>query len=376
MAGYASQVALARMYGPVYLGLYVLGGTAVAVASVLSQFGMDNGVVRYVARHRVDGDTARMRRTILLSLAATFALSLILAGFMFFGAGFLAGEVFDEPRLENILRVFSVSLPFLVVMSMALLATQGFQTVKYATYVQQILQPLINLALIVVFYLIAAQILGAVAAYVLSMVVSAAFSLYFLRRIFPEVLDSRTPSKFEGRALFEASAPMLVVNFMDNLNVWAAVTVLGVFATAAEVGIYNAAARTAALSRLVLVAFKGIFSPMISELHGRGQGDELARLYKDVTRWTFTGSLAIFLLTVLLAKDIMAVFGEEFISGWPALVMISAAQLFNASVGLTNSALAMTGYQKTVMLATLSSAAARANSSLSKPLVVVCIFPP
>lgn len=364
MANYALQVALARMYGPALLGLYVLGATVAAVASVLAQFGLDNGVVRYVARHRSDGDEGRVRGTIMLSLATTFFLGIALASVVFFGAGFLAVGVFGDARLEGVFRVFAVSVPFLAVMSVALWATQGFQTVKYATYVREMIQPLANLALVVVFYVAAAGILGAAFAYLLSMAVGAALSLFYLRRIFPRILDRQTPAKFEGRELFSSSAPMLVVNVMDNMNVWAAVAILGLFASAGDVGVYNAAARTAGLSMLILAAFKGIFSPMISELHRRGESYRLGSLYKDVTLWTFTGSLVAFCLTALLARDIMAVFGEEFIPGWPALVVIAVAQLFNSSVGLTNSALAMTGHQKIVMAATLVSAAALVAASL------------
>jgi len=36
-------------------------------------------------------------------------------------------------------------------MSTALFATQGFQIVKYATYVEHVLRPLVNLGLVVVF---------------------------------------------------------------------------------------------------------------------------------------------------------------------------------------------------------------------------------
>ena len=43
---YATQVALAWMYGPAQLGFYVLAITLVELTNVLSQFGMDSGVVR------------------------------------------------------------------------------------------------------------------------------------------------------------------------------------------------------------------------------------------------------------------------------------------------------------------------------------------
>ena len=363
LLGYATQVVMARLYGPGMLGFYVLGITLVQIANILSQFGIDNGVVRYVAQHAAEGDVRRMRGTIIQALWVSFALSVVLSVLLFLGAGFLA-EVFNNPFLETVFRAFSVSIPFFTVMSMALWATQGFQTVKYTTYVQYVVRPLLNLVFIVVFYLFDVLVLGAVASYILSMALGAILSLYYLRRIFPALLDREVKPKFESRALFKASAPMIVANLTQQVNSWLALLVLGAFDSTRAVGIYDVAFRTAALSTLVLFAFNGIFSPMISSFHRRGLLQDLAYLYKDVSYWAFTGALAFFLTTALLARDIMTVLGPLFVEGWPVIVAIAAAQLFSSSVGPTARVLAMTGHQRVVMFATLGSIATAAVLNL------------
>ena len=364
LLGYATQVALARMYGPGQLGFYVLGVTLAQIIGILSQFGMDNGVVRYVAHYDAEGDTRRVRGTIIQALLVTFALSLVLSGLLFFGAGFLAG-LYGEPFYETIFRAFAVSVPFFTLMSMALWATQGFQTMKYATYVQFVLRPLSNLALVVVFYLLGVQILGAVAAYTLSMVLGAVLSLYYLKKVFPGTFDRGVKPKYQSRALFAASGPMTMVNLTQQLNPWVALLVIGIFEPVRMVGIYDTAFKTAALSALVLFAFGGIFSPMISNLYSRGMLQDLAYLYKDVSYWAFTGALVFFLMTALLAQDIMAVFGPQFVYGWPVILIVAAAQLFSSSVGPAARVLAMTGNQRIVVLATLGSVVAAVALNLA-----------
>src|ERR671911_482968 len=306
LLGYATQVALAWMYGPTQLGFYVLGMTLVQITNVLSQFGMDNGVVRYVAHYQAEGDARRVRGTIVQALSVTFVLSVALSILLFLGAGFLAERIFDRLFLETVIRTFSVSVPFFTVMSMALWATQGFQTVKYQTYVQDVVRPVLNLAFIAVFYLLGVEVLGAVAAYILSMAFGAVLALYYLKKVFPNLLNSSVKPKFESRALFEASGPMIVASFIQQVNSWMALLVL----------------------------------------------------------WAFTGALAFFLITTLLARDIMMVFGAEFVWGWPVIVIIAAAQLFSSSVGPTARVLAMTGHQRMVMFATLGSAVAAAALNL------------
>jgi O-antigen/teichoic acid export membrane protein len=359
---YATQVLLAQMYGATQLGLYVLGFTVIRVADILSQFGLSSGVVRYVAQYRAERDPARMRGTILLALWIAFALSLALAALLFFGSGFLADRVFGEPLLTGVFRLFAVSLPFLTIMNIALWATQAFQTMKYTTYVQEIQRPILNLVLVVVLYFVGAQVYGAIVAYAISTAFGTVLAIYYLTRVFPRLLDRSVPPVFETRALLGASAPMVVSNSMLRVNDWVAVSVVGIFATAEGVGIFNAAVRTAAVSSIVLGAFR-IFTPMISDLYNRGRMQHLSDLYQDVSRWAFTGSLAIFLVTVLLARDIMLIFGPQFVGGWVVLVIISGAQLFNSSTGHTGRALAMTGHQKVVMVATLGATAAGVASS-------------
>ena len=150
---YAAQVAIARMYGPTQLGFYVLGSTLVGIANILAEFGLSDAAIRYVAQHQAEEDVPRTRGTIISTLGMSFALSLALSAAMFVGAGFLADEVFNEPSAAPLFRVFSISVPFLTVLNMAMWNTQGFQTVKYSTYAKQIFQPLVNLGLIMVTYL-------------------------------------------------------------------------------------------------------------------------------------------------------------------------------------------------------------------------------
>ena len=350
---YAAQVAIARMYGPTQLGFYVLGSTLVGIANILAEFGLSDAAIRYVAQHQAEEDVPRTRGTIISTLGMSFALSLALSAAMFVGAGFLADEVFNEPSAAPLFRVFSISVPFLTVLNMALWNTQGFQTVKYSTYAKQIFQPLVNLGLIMVTYLLGAQILGAVTAYVISMAAGAVLALYYLKRIFPELLSSIKP-RFESRKLIIVSFPVMVSTSVEYVNSWAPLALLGIFATSEEVGIYSAAARTALLSAMVYLAFAGIFSPVASNLYRRGLLEDLNRIYKDVSRWIFIGGLAIFLLTALLSRDIMAIFGESFITGWIAVVIIAGAQLFNSSIGASEHALIMTGHQREYMLATLA----------------------
>lgn len=351
--GVVTQSVLARTFGTSLFGIYTLCIAIVSAANIFSQFGLDNGVVRWVSHYRAREDTARMRGTIIQAVWITVAISLLIASILFLGAESFA-NLFDEPELARVLRVFAFGLPFFALMSILVWATQGFQTVTYATYTQQILRPLVYFIFVVGVYLLGASLVGVAIAYAVSMAVGVLIGLYYLRRLFPPLLDRNVQPKFETKALFAVSLPMSVSRVTQYANNWSAVLVLGLFQPAATVALFQAAFRTATLATLVRFAFNGIFSPIISNLHSREMNEDLGHLYKDVARWTFTGAFGLFLIIVLLATEILTVFGgEEFTAGWTALIVVAGAQLFSTSVGPSPRMLAMTGNQNVVMVATV-----------------------
>ncbi|ABG05601.1 polysaccharide biosynthesis protein [Rubrobacter xylanophilus DSM 9941] len=354
--GYLTQILIARLFGPASYGFYTAGVAALNLAQIVSRFGMENGVVRYVAHYRARGDASRVRGTIIQAVAVACLVSVLLSAAMFFGAGFMAGWYYKEPTMAAVLRAFAAVLPFFVFMMMVLWATQGFQTVTYAAYVQQIIRPALYLLLVPLFYLFTDGIVGVVAAYGLSMLLGGAVAVYFLWRLFPEIFDPKVRPKFETRALFSVSVPMSISTGAQYLNTWSATWILAYFAAGAPVGIFNAAARTATFSTIVRFAFSGIFSPIISSLHAQGDRENMGRLYKDISRWIFMGAFAIFMVILLLSHEILALFGGDFTAGWAALILVAFAQLYSSSVGPTPRMLAMTDNQNVVMFATATAA--------------------
>ncbi len=359
LLAFATQPVLARLLGVQFYGFYTAGVALINGLQILSRFGMENGVVRYVAHYREHGDAARVRGTIVMALLFPIILSLILSSVLFFGAGFIADSGWlkeNGANMVSVLRAFAFVLPFFVFMSMTAWATQGFQTVTYAAYIQQLIRPGLFLVFVGVCYVLGARIYGVIAAYALSMLLAGVVGLYYLRKLFPKLLDRREETRFETKALFGVSIPMSITQGAQYLDNFSAILILGIFAAGAPVGIFNAAARTATFLTVVRFAFSGIFSPIISGLHARQDTEEMGRLYKDVSRWIFTGAFALFLVIVVFGPEIMGIFGPKFGAGVTALVIVAVAQLYSSAVGPAPRMLAMTENQNYAMIATTTAA--------------------
>jgi O-antigen/teichoic acid export membrane protein len=353
--GYVTQVVIARLLGAQFYGFYTAGVALINGLQILSRFGMENGVVRYVAHYREHQDASRVRGTIVMALLFPIALSVVLSAALFFGAGFLADSGWlkeNGTMMVGVLRAFAFVLPFFVFMSMTAWATQGFQTVTYAAYIQQLIRPGLFFVFVGACYVLGANIFGVIAAYALAMFLAGLAGLYYLRKLFPDLFDRGAQTAFETRALFGVSVPMSITQGAQYLNNFSAILILGIFAAGAPVGIFNAAARTATFLTAVRFAFSGIFSPIISGLHARQDTEQMGRLYKDVSRWIFTGAFALFLVIVVFAPELMGIFGEAFGAGVTALIIVAVAQLYSSSVGPAPRMLAMTENQNYAMIAT------------------------
>ena len=359
LLAFATQPVLARLLGVKFYGFYTAGVALINGLQILSRFGMENGVVRYVAHYREHEDEARVRGTIVMALLFPIAISLVLSAVLFFGAGFIAHTGWlkaNGAMMVSVLRGFAFVLPFFVFMSMTAWATQGFKTVTYAAYIQQLIRPGLFLIFVGVCYVLGAKVFGVIAAYALAMFIAGLVGLYYLRKLFPDLFDRRAQTTFEPRALFGVSIPMSITQGAQYLNNFSAILILTVFAAGPPVGIFNAAARTATFLTVVRFAFSGIFSPIISGLHARQDTEEMGMLYKDVSRWIFTGAFALFLVLVVFAPEVLGIFGKAFGAGVTALIIVAVAQLYSSSVGPAPRMLAMTDNQNYAMIATSTAA--------------------
>jgi len=354
---YIFLIVISRLLGVESFGLYMLGFTIISFSEVVGRLGLDNAAIRYVSMHNGAGEGGLVKAVISRAIQYALLFSLLIMVCLYLSANLLAVQVFGKPDLEIVIQVMSVSIPFLTVMTVALAATQGFKRMKYSAYCQSIFFPLANLSLAIVFYLLGSRLFGVMLAWVLSSVMSLVLSLYYLKivtsGIKPQTPDAGnadadgTPPRLTG--LLSYSSPLLLIVLLTTLLTWVDILMLGYFRTSGEVGIYSAATKTAMLTGLILISVNTIFSPMIADLYNKKETQRLESMFKFSASWIYILSMPFFLLFVLFAREIMTVFGAEFIAGWSVLVIISFAYYINASTGSVGNMLIMSGHQKLMM---------------------------
>lgn len=348
---YIFLVVISKMLGVESFGLYMLGFTIITFTEIVARLGLDNAAIRFVSMHQGTGEGWIVKAVISRAILYAFLFSLPITAFLFFSADILANQLFSKPGLKNVLIFLSVSIPFLTVMSIAIAATQGFKRMDYSAYCRDIFFPLFNFSLAILLSLIYSKLTGVLLAWVLTSIFSLILSLYYLQKVISSIPPDKPvpdiPTKLPG--ILSYSSPLLLVVLLTTLLTGLDTMMLGYFRSSTEVGLYAAATRTALLTGLILTSVNTMFSPMIADLYNREKTQQLGSMFKLSGNWIYIFSLPIFIIFLLFAKDVMAVFGAEFVSAWPVLVIISIAFFLNASTGSVGLMLIMSGYQKLML---------------------------
>ncbi|GAW94061.1 flippase [Calderihabitans maritimus] len=347
---YILSIVLARFLGAQMVGLYFLGQTITNLAATISRAGLDNGVLKFIPSYQVHGQEEKVKVVVVETLGFTFGVSILISTIIFVTKSWVA-RFFEVPGLVKIIPFFAIALPFVNLMTVAAALAKAFKRIDYSVIPVNIVQPLLNLLAISLFFLLGFRIFGALVAYILSLVLTSFLSLFYIRRLSPGKYTRKGFLQIGSLVIY--SLPLLLVSFLNFITMWIDTLMLGFFKGAFEVGIYNAAVKTATLSSFILVSFNAIFAPTISELYSKGDMKELGRLFQTVTRWIVVFTWPMFLFILLFSKDIMLLFGKEFGIGSTALTLLALGQLVNSAVGSVGYLLVMTGWQKLMMINTL-----------------------
>ncbi len=348
--GYLSRMVIARFLGASDYGLICLGFAAMTIAATLSSIGLETGIKRFVPFYKGKGDEGRIKGTIISALKISFPLSLIFTFLFLFYAEWISIQVFHEPELAPVLRIFAIGIPFFVLANNFIAATVGFQDLRYRVYVNDVFQNVFKFLAIVILLALGFGVLGATWGWVLAIVLMPFLAFYFLeKRVFP-ILNTKVKAIPIGKELFSFSWPLILATVPGLLMGWMDTLMLGYFSAASAVGIYNAALPTAKLLSVVAGGFGVIFMPVITELYARNRTEDFRNTYSAVTKWALSLVFPAFLLMCVFSKSVIKImFGEEYLVGATALSILAFAFLISSVIAFANPVLIAFGRTKIPM---------------------------
>ena len=345
-ARYLFTATLARFAGVEILGIYSLASSVTRIGEVFGRAGLHSGVMRFVSRLDKETEIETVRQRILSGLKLGMLFGIVIMILQIALADWLAFELFNgSDLLKTVLIISAVSLPFATIMAISAFATQGYKLLKYKVMVLNIIRP----AIMLVCVLVSISFFTIDAAVKYPLLISAVFSSFAAIIFLNKLTNIKISQIFSGvidKELLRFSYPLMFVTILGTLMHWMDILMLGYFTDTTTVGLYHPAARTAGLLRTVLLAFMGIFAPMMSDYHRQGDVGEMGKLYKLIVRWIVSLSLPLAIIIIIYSKKIMLLFGVQYLSASNALMVLTTAAFIQTLFGGGGQTLTMTGFTK------------------------------
>jgi len=342
-----AQIVLARLLGPAEFGLYAIGWALLQVSSLFTPLGLDNGVIHCATSYATE-DPKRLGAVVRESLILTLFFGSCIGVLTFAIAPELARHIFGKADLLLVVRLFAVGFPLAAGLKVAAASTTVSQSINYRVYAELLAQPAVNLALIVVFYIIGWRLLGATLATVLSFGGALVLAMWYQEKLFPHVwFHGPIVSKAVASELLRFSAAAWLGAAFVNLIPWVDRLFLGAYADSASVGIYQAAAQASVLFGVVAGALNAVVAPRIAFLYRGSQIDRLEHVYKIVSKWVLFANVPFFLLFFAAPQQVLAVlYGGKYANGAGPLIILSFTRLADALVGPIGTLMIFTARQK------------------------------
>lgn len=335
-------ILMARAMGADQYGLFSLADTAFYVVVGLAMLGLPLALIRYIPVFVNRRDEKAIFGTLQVGIGLPFIISILAGIGLWFAAERVAVMVFNEPRLEPVLLVVAVALPFGALISATSAALRGFNQIKYGVIGEDIFLSFIKLILVIGLVFTGLNAVKSMTAHAIGTAVTCILLFFFLHKLFPLNRPWRS-AHYNSKELVKFSIPLYGSDLLSLLGGNLQTLLLGMFNTVASVGIFTVATRVNLIGTMIYSSFNTSAEPIVSELHSKEEYQQLGHFYQSVTKWTFSSNLPLFLIILLFPKLILSIFGEDFTTGSLALIILSGGSLIDAGTGINAAVITMTG---------------------------------
>lgn len=327
-----TQVALARLLGPQTFGLFSLSWIAAFTLGTVALMGTRGALVRYGARAwpRADEVQSIFRKCLVIAAMA----GVFLGGLLWFGSESISVTVFNEPELGAALRPLSL----LILLVPLLFLMEGVLRVSQKMYLAiiplNLVQPGVYFVMtLTLIYLFDFGLHGAVSASLIGYTSGILMAFILITRLYGIAVFSLSN---EGPSLGEIlrySFPVAVSGLLLMANLFLDRFLVGVFLTAREVGLYQAASQIGILLLILYGVFGRAVEPSLASLWHSGNKEALSKALEASVTWPLFLNFPVALVMVILSPAVViGLYGDHYADAVLPMVILVATHWIHFSV--------------------------------------------
>jgi len=351
---YGYRIVVARQFGPEVYGLLALALIVLNWLTIISFLGLHEGVLRFFSFYRGKNEISKINYIFRLSLIILTITSILSTIILFAFSNFISINIFHDKNLIIFLKWFSLIIPFSVFSYLFIDILKSFEKVGWASFIENIFQNFIKLAVLVVLILVGLNfktiIYSQVAGMIITFIVAFWICKYKLPQIFRRYRLNQSKKLKIRKELFSYSWPLLFFGILSYLFYGIDSFVIGYFKGSFEVGLYNAAVPIAALLYFASNIFIQMFFPLITKEFARKNFEIIGEMSKQVTKWIFILNLPLLILMIFFPGAILNIlFGQEYMVAKDALRFLSIGAFIFSVLIISNNLLYMLGKSKLIL---------------------------
>jgi len=343
--GFLLQLILTRGLGAGLYGVYAYGKTVLMILLMFTNLGSDQSLLKYLPEY--NDDTRRQRLILALAMITSLLGAVVSAVALFVFAPTVNDLTLNDPHFVDVLRLFAIILVLDTVAKVVHSTFRSLEQLEYEVFSNKLARPTLRLCAAAIALVFGFSLHGVMVALVVANFIALGVALYFFLSRF-DLRPSLTPRRSARDEIVEYynfSIPLTLKDAGNVLIKRVDIMMVGFFLPSTAVGIYNVSVLLAGILVLPVTAFNQLFPPIASRLYSNGETDELSSLHKTVTRWVFTISFIAAIGAVVYRRELLALFGVEFVAGSTVLALFVGGQLINCASGSNGYLLMMTDHQ-------------------------------
>jgi stage V sporulation protein B len=329
--GFINRIVVARFIGQEGVGLFMMAFPTLILVVTITQFGLPIAISKNIAEAEAQGNHAKIKKILVVSLATTISLSIVFTPTLILLAPYLANTLFTDPRTYYPLVAIAPMVPIIAISSVLRGYFQGRQNMRPAAY-SQVIEQVVRIALIAILTkaFLPYGIEYAAAAAMVASVIGELFSLFYLMTTFKLKKRFRLRKNFfqfvhSGKQTFHELMSIAIPTtgsrmigsiawFFEPIVVTHSLAIAGVAAITATKqygALTGFALPLLMLPSFVTYALATSLVPAISEANSMNDGKLIEHRLQQALRFAFlTGGLSVIILYVLADPLMSLMYGS------------------------------------------------------------------
>lgn len=337
-------VILGRLLGPTGLGIFSIIQGLLLGSAIFARYGMDNALMRYIGMSPestsiIEYLKMAVKRALIYSVLIAFSGAIVVA---------ISGDDFS-PEMQVMLMYLIMAIPAMTGIYLMSGFMKGVGRPAAACLLESGYISLITGILLLIFYLI----YGRCELVWTSLSLMIACWLVFLQgaiQVFFSITHVRrkviAPEGADIQGFLTSSKSFFVMSLAEFMQNVAGVLIAGMLLNTTELGLFKSAERIALIIGFTLMLISAIYPPKFARSFHEGDFEQLKIVSRKSSFIGLCISLPLLLLCLSFPRELLSIFGDEFVQADVYLRILALAQTFNIATAGVGYLLNMTGHER------------------------------